>query len=127
PASVKLSPSAIEIVKLASAGLDEKVMLAYLTNSTGTFNLGSDEIIYLTDIGIPAVVIKAMIVRDHDFPEIADVTVFPQPDAIPGPLLDSSPLLTAAERPGSESVPPELRPVDYALPVSTDEAPPIDT
>src|SRR5437867_3330581 len=30
PASVKLSPSAIEIVKLASAGLDEKVMLAYL-------------------------------------------------------------------------------------------------
>ena len=40
-------------------------MLAFVTNSTSTFNLGAEEIIYLNDIGVPSAVVTAMIQRDQ--------------------------------------------------------------
>src|SRR4051812_34174743 len=45
PLDVKLSPGAIEIVKLAQSGVGEDVMLAYITNAPSTFNLGPDQIV----------------------------------------------------------------------------------
>jgi hypothetical protein len=63
--NVSLSAPAAELVKLAQAGVDESVMLAYVTNSPYVFNLSSDDIIYLNDIGVPGAVVTAMIQRDQ--------------------------------------------------------------
>jgi hypothetical protein len=65
PAKSDLSSTAAEIVKLAQAGVDEGVMLAFVTNSPHIFNLTSDQIIYLNDIGVPESVVAAMILRDQ--------------------------------------------------------------
>ncbi len=60
-----LSASAAEIVKLAQAGVDEGVMLAYVTNSPNAFQLTSDDIVYLNDVGVSGTVVTAMIQRDQ--------------------------------------------------------------
>src|SRR5215475_9793067 len=65
PANLKPSPATAEIIKLANAGVEESVMLSFITNSLGTFNLRAEEIIYLNDIGIASGVVTAMIQRDH--------------------------------------------------------------
>ena len=65
PPHVRLSAPAMEIVKLANSGVELGVMLSYVTNSMSTFNLGADEIIYLNDIGVPGIVVSAMIQRDQ--------------------------------------------------------------
>ena len=62
---VSLDPSSGELVRLAQSGVDEKVMLAYVNSSATGFNLGSDQIIYLNDIGVPGSVVTAMIQRDQ--------------------------------------------------------------
>jgi len=54
-----------EIIKLANSGVEEGVMMAFVTNSTSTFNLSAEEIIYLKDIGVPDRVVTAMILRDQ--------------------------------------------------------------
>jgi hypothetical protein len=54
-----------EIIKLANSGVEEGVMMAYVTNSASTFNLSAEEIIYLKDIGVPDRVVTAMILRDQ--------------------------------------------------------------
>lgn len=65
PGDLKLSPGTAEIAKLARAGINETVLLAFVTNSTGTFNLGSDQIVYLNDLGVSSDVIAAMIEHDR--------------------------------------------------------------
>ncbi len=65
PANIKPSPALGEIVKLAQSGVDENVMLTFISNSSGLFGLGSDEIIYLNDIGVANNVITTMIQRDQ--------------------------------------------------------------
>lgn len=65
PADLKLSPNTVEVVKLARSGVDGAVMLAFVTNSTGTFNLGSDQIVYLNDLGVASEVLTSMIEHDR--------------------------------------------------------------
>ncbi len=67
PIAVKTSAAAAEIVKLANSGLDEGVMLAYVTNSASRFDLNADDIVYLNDIGVPPAVVTAMIQRDQAY------------------------------------------------------------
>ncbi len=55
-----------EVLKLAQAGLAEDVMLSYIDNSPGTFNLGADHIIALRNFGVSGDVINAMIQHDAD-------------------------------------------------------------
>jgi hypothetical protein len=70
-AASHLSSPSTEIVKLAQAGLDESVMLTYVTNSPHVFNLSSDDIVYLNDIGVPSSVVTAMIVHDQSVNGVA--------------------------------------------------------
>jgi hypothetical protein len=70
PPDLKLSPATLELVKLVQAGVPEPVMLAYVTNSTGTFNLGADQIVYLHDLGVSGDVIRAMIEQDRRLREL---------------------------------------------------------
>lgn len=65
PENIKATPALAEIIKMANAGVDESVMLAYVTNTTSTFSVGSEEIIYLNDIGVPSPVITSMIHHDQ--------------------------------------------------------------
>lgn len=65
PPNINPSNPVGEVVKLAQAGVDEAVMLSYVNNATSMFNLASDEIIYLNDIGTPTSVVTAMIQRDQ--------------------------------------------------------------
>jgi hypothetical protein len=60
-----LSPGSQEIQSLTQAGLDERVILVYITNFTGIFGLDPDSIIYLKDLGVSAPVINAMILHDR--------------------------------------------------------------
>lgn len=65
PPNIKPSTPLAEIIKLANAGVDESVMLTFVNSSQGLFSLGSDEIIYLNDLGVPDEVVTAMIERDQ--------------------------------------------------------------
>ena len=65
PPNIRPGRPVAEIIKLANSGVEQDVMMAYVTNSTSTFNLSAEEIIYLKDIGVPDPVVTAMIVRDQ--------------------------------------------------------------
>jgi hypothetical protein len=64
PNIVPGSPYA-EVVRLTQAGVDQGIIGTYIINSTSTFNLDSDKIIYLTNLGAPNSVITAMMQRDQ--------------------------------------------------------------
>jgi len=86
PPNLKPTGPVAEVIRLAEAGVEEGVMLAFITNSPSTFNLGAGEIIYLNDIGVPSTVVTAMIQRDQTLkgfpanPATAAATT-PAPDA----------------------------------------------
>ena len=65
PSDVPLSGPVTEVVKLVDAGVSEDVMLSYVKNSASSFDLGSQQIIYLNDIGVPDSIINAMMQRDQ--------------------------------------------------------------
>lgn len=64
--TINPSSALAEVIKLAQAGVDESVMYAYVTNSTSIFGLGSDEIIYLNDLGVNGPLINTMIEHDQE-------------------------------------------------------------
>ena len=59
-----LAPALADVVKLIQAGVHQDVVLAYVTNSTGLFNIGSKEILYLHDLGTPSAILTALIQKD---------------------------------------------------------------
>jgi len=63
--STNNNPQLNDFVKLVQAGVGENVLLAYVTNSPGTFNLSSDDILYLNDLGAPDTVVSAMLQHDQ--------------------------------------------------------------
>src|SRR5262245_59306295 len=66
PLNIQPNGPLAELIKLANSGLEESVLLAFVTNSTQTFNLSVEEIIYLKDIGVPGSVVTAMMQRDQE-------------------------------------------------------------
>src|SRR5579864_2589056 len=65
--STSNNPQLGEVVKLAQAGVGEPILMAYVTNSPSAFNLSSDDIVYLNDLGVPETVVNAMLQRDQYF------------------------------------------------------------
>src|SRR5262245_41366535 len=61
--AVYTSPWIDEVLKLTQAGVEQGIILAYV-DSSGTFNLGSQEIISLRDKGVADAVITAIL--EHD-------------------------------------------------------------
>src|SRR5208283_4273403 len=53
PPGVYPSSPLAQVIKLTQAGVSEGVIMTYVTNSSSTFNLDPDKIIYLKDIGVP--------------------------------------------------------------------------
>ena len=65
PPNIYPSSPLAQVVKLTQSGVSEGVILAYVTNSGSTFNLDTDKIIYLKDIGAPDDLVTAMMQRDQ--------------------------------------------------------------
>ncbi len=70
PPNLNLSGPLAEVVKLTQAGVDEAVLLTFITNTTGVFNLGADEIVYLNDLGVPGDTITLMMQHDQSLREL---------------------------------------------------------
>jgi hypothetical protein len=82
PAPPAVSPTVAEVVRLAESGVGEDVIMAYIQNSPGAFDLSADQILYVKDVGLSSQVITAMLNRD------AALRSQPQPPAtqpLPGP------------------------------------------
>ena len=63
--NINLSGPAAEVARLANSGVDQSVLLAYVKNSSGTFNLSTEDIIYFKDVGFPDAVVSAMLQHDQ--------------------------------------------------------------
>jgi hypothetical protein len=131
PANLKPSPATAEIIKLANAGVEENVMLSFVTNSLGTFNLRAEEIIYLNDIGVPSGVVTAMIQRDHLLQASSNLTVTPSeaepsvmnPPAYPPDAIPDQPVsMTEPAAPVFDSG-PAYASDNYAVPADTEPSP----
>lgn len=61
PPKIPTSPGIAEIVKLAQAGVEQDVLLAYVENSQVAYNPTADELVYLHDVGIQPKIVTAII------------------------------------------------------------------
>src|SRR5208282_4879674 len=55
-----LSPGLAEIIRLAQAHVGDGVILAYIQNSGQVYSPSAEEILYLSDLGLPQNVIAAL-------------------------------------------------------------------
>ena len=60
------SPWVDEVERLTKAGVDEGIVLSYVNNSAGTFNLTADQIVRLKSIGVSPQGVNAMIQHDPE-------------------------------------------------------------
>ena len=91
-----------QVVRLTQAGVDESIIMAYVTNSGSTFNLDSDKIIYLKDLGLPSEVVTAMMQHDQRLQQQMATTAY-QPPAQPAP----APPPATTDQPETAPPPPE--------------------
>ena len=73
-APIQLAGALSEMLRLAESGANENVIIAFVTNSPSTFNIGPEEIIYLNDIGISPQAVTAMIIHDRELREATPVS-----------------------------------------------------
>ena len=89
PDILPTSPLA-QVIRLMQAGVDESIIMTYVTNSGSTFNLNPDKIIYLKDIGLPNEVVTAMMQRDQQLQQQMTATAY-QPPASTRPAPEHRP------------------------------------
>jgi hypothetical protein len=102
PNILPASPLA-QVVRLMQAGVDESIIMTYVTNSGSTFNLNSDKIIYVKDIGLPNEVVTAMMQRDQQLQQQMTASA-DQPPAQPAPVPETT------GQPETASEPPPVEP-----------------
>jgi hypothetical protein len=102
PSRVRLSPWTTEIVKLAQAGIQDSVMLSFIDNS-GTFNLGADQIIYLSGLGVTTEVISAMLQHDAEvISGVRPLTISSEPAGAPSIQMTFAPSAAAPANVGRQ-------------------------
>ncbi len=74
PSDIDPNSPLAQVIRLVQAGVEQSVILTYISNSASLFNLNSDEIIYLNDLGVPTEIINAMMQRDQQLEQMG-VTV----------------------------------------------------
>ncbi|MGB7746073.1 MAG: DUF6600 domain-containing protein [Verrucomicrobiia bacterium] len=102
PDILPTSPLA-QVIRLMQAGVDESIIMTYVTNSGSTFNLNPDKIIYLKDIGLPTEVVTAMMQRDKQLQQQMTATTY-QPPPQPAPVPETT------EQPETTPEPPPVEP-----------------
>jgi hypothetical protein len=103
PVDLHLSPNLTEVTKLIQAGVAESVVRSFISNTSGAFSLGSDEIIYLNDLGVSGEVITAMMEHDQAWSSTVQSAPPPTP-TIPAPAAESADNMT--ETAAGEYAPP---------------------
>ncbi len=114
-----LSPGAAEVAKLATSGVGDEVVLAYIKNFEAPFNLSADDVLYLKDIGLSPEVTSAMLSHDSALrdqaQQYAPAATNPAPPAAPTPVAPTpavqpasapAPTVAAAPTPVYVSSPP---------------------
>src|SRR5271170_2145515 len=79
PTDISPNSPLAQVVRLAQSGVDESVILSYINNSGTAFNLTSDQIVYLKDLGMPNDAVTAMIQRDQQLGATTNATPAPAP------------------------------------------------
>jgi hypothetical protein len=110
PPDIPSASPLAQIVRLTQAGVDEGIIMTCVTNSSGTFNLDSDRIIYLTDLGVPNNLITAMMQRDQQLQQQFAATQAaqqsqPAPPPQPAPVSQTAPPGTTEVAPQPETQP----------------------
>ncbi len=59
-----------QVIRLVQASVEQSVILSYIGNSMNPFSLNADQIIYLTDLGVPTEVVNAMQQRDQQLQQM---------------------------------------------------------
>ena len=77
------SPWVDEVERLTKAGVDEGVVLSYVINSAGTFNLTADQIVRLKSLGVSPQVVNAMIQHDQELISGARPLTAASPPSLP--------------------------------------------
>ena len=90
-----------QVIRLTQAGVDESIIMTYVTNSGSTFNLNPDKIIYLKDIGLPNEIVNAMMQRDQQLQQQMAASAY-QPPAQPAPVPETT------EQPETAPAPPPV-------------------
>jgi len=91
PDNMKLSPPLKEVVKLVQAGVSEDVIVTYVTKEKQAYGIGSDEIVYLNDLGVSTEVLTALMQHDTAAkagaqPPPPEVAATPPPANVAPPL-----------------------------------------
>jgi hypothetical protein len=110
--NVSNNPQLTDFVKLVQAGVGETVLLAYVTNSPSAFNVSSDDILYLNDLGTPESVVSAMLAKDQQINGSAATA--PAPDTTAPP---ANPNMYAGA--GNVPLPPGTADLNAGAPVQT--------
>jgi hypothetical protein len=84
PPNVYPTSPLAQVIRLTQAGVDESIIMTFVTNSGSTFNLDSDKIIYLKDLGLPNEVVTVMMQRDQQLQQQMAASAY-QPPAQPAP------------------------------------------
>ncbi len=87
PPNISPSSPLAQVIRLTQSGVSEDVIMAYVTNSTGTFNLDPDKIIYLKDIGAPDDLATAMMQHDEVLKAHMTASAY-QPPPQPAPMTE---------------------------------------
>jgi hypothetical protein len=74
PPNIDPNSPLAQVIRLVQSGVEESVILAYVSNSSSLFNLDSDQIIYLNDIGAPKEIVTAMMQRDQQLKQMSVTT-----------------------------------------------------
>lgn len=125
PAILSLSPWFYEVERLARAGVDDSVIMAYINNSAGTFNLTAEQVIYLKDLGLSPQMINTMI--DHDQELISGARPMPTSAPPPYPPAVQAALAARLHPAGGAARPAQVSPAPSPLPWSSIIAPDDDS
>jgi len=115
PANVRTDGPVGDLIKLANAGVEPLVLLAFATNCGSLFNLNAEEIIYLKDLGVPSAVVTAILEHDKALKELradSNAPLPPPPDwqSVPQPAAPAAADLAPPPQPAPPAYPP---PQDY--------------
>ncbi|HXP63019.1 MAG TPA: DUF6600 domain-containing protein [Dongiaceae bacterium] len=120
PANVRTDGPVGDLIKLANAGVDASVLLAFATSSGSLFNLNAEEIIYLKDLGVPSAVVTAILQHDQALKEQLANSNAPLPPPAAGQFFPQP----AAPVEAAPAPAPQIALPDYAPPEDYYPAPP---
>jgi hypothetical protein len=109
PPDVDPNSPLAQVIRLIQAGVEQSVILTYISNSASPFSLNSDEIIYLNDLGAPSEIANAMLQHDQQMQPTS--TVGNVPPTQPANTTDTTP--PPVDTTGSSTAPPADVTVNY--------------